>query len=770
MVTSRHVSAEASAIAAPLEAPIGDNVRKAANAWAASVFTAPSRFDELITCMTVRDEPIRRIATRLICRTLKEQRGPAPAQRTACRNEVSPRHAAEQLDPFEHTVDSMRAATEHVGACSSCTGTGRAACSDCKGSGRTRCSNCWGSGKQRSEKTGRPIQCKICKASGKVGCGRCGAAGLITCGGCVGSGQELVWTTFVESTRWDVVLEPDAEVAKAYPLLREGKALEEESPRGLVRVHGLEAAGPLSPQQLAALPPTERNFIESRVRVHPRFERVAFQQALRLDVVRRELEFEMCGTRGHLVLAGEQMVGARTEAALHPIHRRLLWLVCSIPLLFIATAIQRAALIGESRYFDELRGPMSVLWLLAVGAAIPALAGVLRSWRGRLAAWPLRPMDKIFGAVAVASWLGLGVLGFAGQPSIGEARSALAAGDAARAHEIVDALKERRGAALELLALEDAVLLLEAERAAGAERLALLEAVIARRGGQAEEALRRLHAAREQELRRLLAIDPQQALDAAKRWYPAEVDRSPEVRAAMADAADAVAAACAELPCELAARRASSQHQPTPTRQAALETTRQALRGALEIAPELRRGPLVLEQLVALRVVDRLAEQTLVVVLPEDELGQLAAAARAQVAARLGSVALIGARRELVQELLGSLDTTSDPAGAAIGDTAGDATHELITHAQVEGVSVYAAFDRQGSCRGLYVTNRNGARVVSSTLAERLLSQAVGRATAIRLPQGAKVKALRWSVGNVPIVARGELGQIFELRIGAATP
>lgn len=744
-----------SATESPADSKIDPAVRKAARDWASTVLGAPTRFDALLTGMAVRDEVIRRVVTHVTCRTLRERRGQAGARRTAWRAEVSKHQPVDQIDPFAHTVDSLRAATEHVGSCSTCVGAGQMSCDPCKGSGRTTCSRCWGTGKQRSEKTGRPINCKVCKKAGKVACAHCGSSGRVTCSACTGSGQELVWTTFEETTRWEVALEPDDAVAKAHPALRKATPLEARDCPGLLMAQSIEAQGPLSSAQLAQLSPSDRSFVETRARVHPRFERVAFQQAMRLEVVRRDLEFEMCGTRGTLVLSGDQMTGASTAEALRPVHRRMVWWVGLFVLLLGVTAMMRSAMLGESRYFDELRGPTTVLLLLAMAAVVPALGGVLRSWRGGLRRWPLRLGEKLLGVIAVSSWLGMCGVGAAGRPDAAKVGAALRAGDAVRAREIFDALKEIRGESPEVANLEDEVLLAEAGKAKSAERLALLERVASHQGRKAQEAQGLLSNGREQEIRRLTATgNPQQALATAKLWYPSDAGRTPEILQAMAEAADAVAATCKDAACRISAQRASTQYAPTPARQAALVQTRSELLARFAEPQETIQPAQQLERLVALRSLDMLAEQTLAVVLPEDELALRATSVRSRVAALRQSVALIGARREIVDELLGDLQQ-KDP---------------LVWSVEVEGASVYAVFDRNGLCRGLYVTNRSGKRALPLSTGERLLSQAAGRAATIRAPQSEQVTALRWSVGAVRAMARGSGGEVFELRIGSADP
>jgi hypothetical protein len=729
-------------------------VREAANAWASSRFGAPWRFHELITGVVDRDEAIRRLVTRVTCRTLREQRAPANERRTTWRAEVSRIVPADQLDPFAHTTDSMRAATERVGPCTPCHGTGSALCGKCDGSSRVRCSRCWGTGKQKSENTGRPINCKLCKKTGTVDCTSC-HQGKVPCGTCGSTGQELVWMTFAETTRWDIALDPDGPVAKAYPFLRKATPLEPRECAGLEIVTTLEAQGPLAATQLGALSAEDRAFVETRGRVHPRFERVAFQQMMRLEVVRRDVTFEMCGTSGTLVLSGDPLLGATTDEAKKPLRNRLVAWTLIMMGLFLVSAAFRSVLVGTSKYFDSVRPSVTLFWLGSVVAVAPAISGMLRSWRGGLRRWSMRPSERWLGATGVALFFAMWVFALVAQPKSEDVGVALRAGNVELARLTLEALQETRSTLPNLAALEDDVLLAEAEQAQSTRRLSLLEQVATRSGPRAGEGKARLDTARLQELRSLTtAKHGDQALSAAKRWYPSEATRPAEVLVAMGEAADAVAASCGNAPCRLSAQRASFQYSPTPTRRAALEVTRTQLLTALVVPSQAVSPSQLAGRLRELRALSELATQTTAAVLPEDELGKRAEAVLAQASALRLSVPLIGASQDVVEELLGGL-TKKD---------------ELIWTAQREGLQLFALFDRNARCRGLYAAGLLANRVIALDKAAALLTQAVGGAAQLRVPQSAQSSMVKWNAGGVRVQVRGRAGELYELRIGAADP
>lgn len=733
------------------------SLRRAARDWAAQVFAAPSRFDELITGIANRDEVLRRLATFVRRRTLHERRAPTSERRAAWRgSESGGALTAEQLDPFEHTLDSMRAATERVGACMPCSGGGQVACGRCKGQGRVRCPTCWGTGKQRSEKTGRPINCKTCRKAGDVDCTAC-TRGLVTCATCAGNGQALIWLAFEETSHWKIALEPDGPVAQAHPALRKEATLEPGDIPGFAAAVNLGAQGPLRLEQLQSMEPQDRAFVETHGRLSSRGERIAHQQYLRLHVPRRDLSYEMCGTRGTLVLSGTNWLGATTTEAKLPIRNRMFAWIAIMLLLFLGAFGAYQALSGQSAYYDRSRGARLALLLGCLVAIAPAVAGGLRSWRGGLRRWPLRSLDRWSAVTGSALFLALVLYGAALQPTAAQVQEAVRQENPLAARQIFAALAESRPAEA-TPALEDEVLLAEAAKGTGSMRLGLLERVVAHAGPRAEVARKQLLDERVAELRRQIAGKRAgQALDLARQWYPSDSQRPVEIKAAMADASDAVALACAEAPCRLAAQRASSQDAPTPARQAALEATRRQLLAALTIPTEAVRPSQLADRLKDLRKLELLAEQTQAVTLPEDELAKRAVLVATRAAALRAAVPIIGASREVASALAEGLFEKLERR------------QEQLWLAQMHGLEIFLSFDAASRCRGLYAV-APAHQPMDLAAASALLARAVGGKAEVRASQAAKLTLTRWTAEGIAVATRGEGGRVYELRIGSAEP
>lgn len=135
----------------------------------------------------------------------------------------------------------------------------------------------------------------------------------------------------------------------------------------------------------------------------------------------------------------------------------------------------------------------------------------------------------------------------------------------------------------------------------------------------------------------------------------------------------------------------------------------------------------------------------------------MASKAAALAAAERAKTALVGSPEAVVGELVAPLTRHS----------------EKVSSAALEGVAVYAVFDKQRVCRGLYAVGpAEGSRGITSApwSGERLLSQAVGRRASLKPPAASTGTVSRWVEGGVGVVARWRSGTLVELRIGDAAP
>jgi hypothetical protein len=721
-------------------------IESAVIAWARSVFSAPRRLDQLVTSVEARDEIIERVATRIRHRELREQR-----VATSERRSTRPRVEQSSVDPFAHTHETLRADSEYVTQCDACAGSGQARCGSCRGTGNESCPTCRGSGKERSAKTGRPIKCKTCKATGAIPCHNCAGQGSVHCGACLGSGHQLAWLGFVESERWEVSVPTSNPVVIAHPALREGRALNPSDLTTLTvsleRSHG----GALDLQQLAE---SDRRVVRAQLdQLDRRLDRVLYQQYLKLAAVRRDVTFEMCGTRATLSLTGTQLVGATTREVLRPIRRRLYaWLALCL-LVGVAGIVVSSATIGSSQYYQAANSLAAILIMAAVTCAVPSLGALLRSWRGGWRFHPIRSSTKVWSAATGVALAAIGAVGLAARPDASEVQGALAANDTAQARAVVDALEEHGGVTRETMDLRDRVTLAGASRLSGEPRLRALDSVAAHAGAASAAAAAAARAQRLGDVRQLIAAHrPAEALGLLDQAFAG--DHSPEINEQRARAHDTALSACRTPACQLDEAIRARDAQATPERAAALDAARARLIAALD--PEQVPAVPIAVRLRRLGQLGEAAASARKVALGDQDLQMRAQHALAFVDAARAAVRLLGNDLAVAEQLLG----TSTRSARGIPSIA------------LDGVTVFLVLDRGGLCSGVYVTgDKAHMRAIASKdwTATRLLSQVLGRATALPPPRDGQT-VVRWYAGGAAIVARWYAGTLVELRVGDAMP
>jgi hypothetical protein len=721
-------------------------IQNAVTAWARSIFLAPRRFHELITNVESRDEIIDRVATCVVRRDIREVR-----TATGDRRSTRPRVDQASVDPFSHTVDTLRADSEYVTQCNACGASGLMRCNACRGTGNGPCPTCHGSGKQRSPKTGRPIQCKSCKASGSAPCRTCAGGGSVHCDACLGSGHQLAWLTFAQTQRWEVEVPQDSPLAITHRRLVEGGVIPPDELRTVTVLDEKTSDGPLDLRTLAEV---DRPVVLAQLnRIDPRLERVQRQQFLKLAAIRRDVTFETCGAKATLSLTGSELVGATTPEVLRPIKRRIyLWLaLCALVGIF-GVALQ-GAFVGKSRYFEGARQATSFLVLAAIGCAIPAFGAILRAWRGGLRFHPIRRSTKVWGAGVPVALAAIVIIGLAVRPGGAELDRALAVNDVARARMIVDALKEQDGASRNHLDAEDRVSLAEAGKLSGNDRLKLLDAIAARKGAAASQAAATASEQRLDQVRQLIATQhPAEALAELDRSFSG--DRSVVIAEERARAHEVAKAACATAPCQLGEALQADAARTNPERMAAVAAARARSLEVLDpthvtIKPLLTR----LQQLRRLR--DTGAETAKLPLLDADLQTRAQAAIKAAEAAR-AQVPLLTNELVIAEELLGPSHKN-------------DLGVPAIT---LDGVTLYLSLDKAGRCAGIYIVgDKPGRRAIASSTwpPDRLLSQAVGAANVTLSPSAGR-STLQWRANGASVRARWEDGTLVELRIGDATP
>lgn len=730
--------------------PAQVDARTAFRKWARSVLGAPRQLDAQITGIEERDEVIVRVATEVVRRDLTE--GRAPSHRRARRSVAVVAPAA--IDPFAHSLQELREATEHTDRCLGCGGGGVMPCPSCGGGGRQKCGGCGGSGQvlRHYKKSSRYVRCTVCRGGGTVGCGGCGSTGTVTCQGCAGSGEQLVWWAYVERVRVLVRFAPESAILAAHPRLREERFLGRGDLGAFTPFLTLEAAGPIARASLSA----EDAALRDQLAPVPdrQLERIRSQQFLRFGVLRRDVRYEMCGAEATVVLSGAQLVGATTGDAVAPIRRRLFaWGIVAV-LLCLLAAWYGSALSGPTTYFEATNRSIAVLLVLGACAALVLTGGALRALRPGMRFWPIGGLDRAAGALFTASVLVCPIIAYVGRPRAEEAREAITAGDLTRAKMVIDALGAVRPAA-EVNELADEMRLAGAERLPESERLAELDTVAGHGGSHAEEAKSRARALRIRSIEAALdANNPGDALTLLDRWATA-LSGAEHVDELRARALDGKVPSCADDACRYVAARAAHEAHATPEREAAVQSTRSKLVAALAV-DRLPAGEL-LARTRALRELSQVAAAARTAAGGDLDLAEKARATASWVAAERAKVPLIGVPSAVVDEIL----ERSGGAGVGWPELGGIAVHASVSSGRIKGLYVVGATKESRSLSG-----KEGGL-------QRLLAQATGRPEATlraRPSSGRTHETVRWVEGGTTVVARWNGSQLMELRIGDASP
>jgi hypothetical protein len=730
--------------------PIAPQIPAAFQRWASGVFGSPWRAHELITGVAARDEVIERLVTQVRRREVREVRAATPERRS-----TASRLSRDTIDPFAYSAETLRVASQYIAQCANCGASGMTPCGTCRGSRTAACRTCSGTGKQRSPKTGRPINCKMCKKTGRVPCGSCMATGAVACSSCFGSGHQLAWLTFAESEHWQVSVAPENSlVIVAHRDLGKARPLRPDELSAFSIIEDNHSEGPLDLRAIAQ--PYRQLPHAHRATTDARLERIASQQYLRLAIIRRDVTYEMCGAQGTVALSGKDLVGATTSEAVRPIRRRLLAWAVSVAVIAAGGIALAAALVGSSSYYEAARVQVGALIGAGVALAIPALGAVLRSWRGGRRFHRLERPTIAFGAGAALAMAAVVVVGVLAQPTAADVQVALSSGDVAQARLVMTAVRERMVDAPgdpRTDDLDDRVMLAEAARASGAERLRLFDAVASHHRAAATEAATAARSERLTQVQRTInALDSKAALAALDGWFAS--DRSADVAELRARAHDAAVAQCTQDACRLDEALQAQATHASVGRTEKVAALRGQLSEALAVEHVATSSP-ILSRLQQLRRLGDTGAQVLAVRLEDDKLQSQARAAVAYAANERAKVPLLRAERDVVEELLG---------GAANGDGA--------PRIELHGTDAYLAIDAAHRCVGIYAVGAtSGNRALTSTewTADRLLSQAVGKPATVRQPPQAS-DTVRWYEGGYPVTARWSTGRLLELRIGAATP
>jgi hypothetical protein len=562
----------------------------------------------------------------------------------------------------------------------------------------------------------------------------------------------LAWLTWRETDRWDVTIAPSTPIVRAHAALQEDRALSQEDVAEFTLVREAHASGPLDTNALAADAELVRHELGT---IDARLERVVAQQYIKFAVLRRDVTYEMCGTKGTLVLSGRHLAGATTPEAVRPIRRRLwAWLI-AVPLVAAIAVVLRAISTGSTEYFETTRSATAGFGIIATLCAAPAMGTLLRSWRGGVRFHRIKLLPKL-GMAAVALSLGaVPVIGLAARPSASDVDAALKSSNPARARVVIDAIKEGNGNSSDVLDLDDRVALAEASRVQGDARLAILDRVANRHGRSSADAASAALSERIAQAQHM--IDNKNAagaLAALDRWFPGKTGVQPVVAEERARAHDVLSVACVTDVCRVGEAYDANVATPTSQRAAALATYRDAVNTQLD--PKHVDAKDTVERLKQIGRLADTATGTLKRIPQDPDLTARANTGIQWADAERLKVPLLRNALPVATEILGTTSTSG----------------KNLAIAHLDGTDAYLTLDDSGRCTGIYAVGSGSARVQQSQRwpAQRILSQAVGKPATIHDPTPASTSVSRWYEAGFPVIARWREGALIELRIGDATP
>lgn len=725
-------------------------------AWLQDLPMAPRHAAELVRSLQLRRRSVGRLITEAVERQASWQESPARKAQQA----VPPPLSLEAAIRSSASVESIRSDSRHVAACAPCHGEGVVTCPSCRGSAQGICSECNGSGKAYGiAKNGsrRLMNCKSCSGDkDDVRCRVC-VNGVTSCTACKGSGRIERWLEVTETVRFDIQVEPDGDVTRAFRWGKDGTAAtRSEVEKDAVVMGEVSAEGELSIDAVRKIVPADwlaTHWKDIQPKLNSQ-EVVRRQSFWLLEVPSVELSYGLPGASPvQLSFEGRRLLAppASLDTQLEPRADRIRLLRYVLAGVLFALPF---AYMVRGVYF--LNRGLAALWL-GVALLAFALDGFVRA-----ATLGLKQARRWALSAAIAT-LGVCVCAFVLEPSVRSVRRQLAAGnlqDAQRELHAIDADKsgahQELWSALQLAQVQQATDLTAAAKAS--ERLA--------------EGTPQSHAA-SQHLLKLGQAAVEQALsardleraDKVVAQLVASLRKSPDqdpflaaTRELKAQVAEQRLSDCAAELCRFLQAREAVQASPTAERAGRVERLRTSLLQSLEFSEQ--QGEAKLERLKRLRRQEAyaavLAKQS-----DDDVIAPKAAQAMAWAAAQRAKVPLLGEERSIVAELLGVRNTEASTLSAT-------RTHVSAT-----------AILRQGRCSGLYlVGDTKDARVLDdgahAAATASLLSQAFGRSVPMpSRPQqsnGRAVRSIRRFEGTTPVISRWSSAGLEELRIGEATP
>lgn len=725
-------------------------------AWAHPLAMAPADLSGLVRSLELRTRRIGRLSSEVAERhaTWREIPGTGSAAPTGANVSL------DSIDLWSASVETLRSTSRHIASCGKCSGEGHGSCGSCGGTTRAVCAGCNGAGKAygiASNGSRRLMNCKECRGKKEVPCTAC-TKGQATCATCRGSGRLERWIEVEEKVRYDVQIEPDGEMTRAYrwgqdgvPATRDEIEADAKIVTEVVSATALthdDIAKQVAPDWIAA------HWQKLQPKLNPK-EHIRKQSFWLLEVPSIELSYTLGSSpptiisfEGLRMLAPPASLDKQFEARARKIRRIR-------PLLIgFAAAVPLAYLI-RGAYF----------WNLWVAALALCMAAVLIAVDGFLRESTLgRPSTRRWSlAVAVGAALVCG-LAIGTEPSARAAKRHIGAGNFERAKTELAALDTRQDGSYASLWAD----LRLAEMLKGND----LETVL-RQAAQIPESLPQ-RAAANRHVFDVLSHHVLESLSAGKT-EPAEAALT-QVSATFQGTSDG--RTYASQMAELRAQANDAKYDQCKTDICRLRSALDAMGAAATTARQQRvnecRGKLsdsmvfreqpnepVQARLQRLRqagtVAQAIEEQS-----GDNELITKARPISQWVREERGKTPILGSDRDVAAELL---------SGAPV-------TNPALLKTTLGHIAVYATI-RDNRCTGLYLVGDekdsrelNDAAHAGATA--QILAQAFGRKVELpALPRrvGARPATIvRLNQAGTTVIARWRGSSLIELRIGESTP
>jgi len=389
-------------------------------AWARQLPSAPRDPRDAVRAMKMRTRLVGRLVSECAGRHVVWRSEPYSGRKRPIEPPVQP----ESVAPWTVEVERLRQESRHIATCDGCLGKGRVDCDTCGGSGRVGCSGCQGHGKvwgTTSAGQQRLLNCKWCRGRGDVVCRGC-TRGRVICPLCEGSKKLERWLDVEESTRWDIQIEPDGEITRAFRWGADGVPASDAEVEADAKVLARVRSSAVEASNLAGMVPDhwiEQHWPGIQPTLQPG-ERIRSQQFTLLEVPAVEVTYTLDNQIAQTIdFEGLRMLAppARTDRLFHQRAARLKAIRRALAVVPAVLAILYLAR-GSNFHSVEVVGLIACLAASCIGVYGALWAATLGRRTARL--WLPGVILPLIGGTALA---------FMAEPSAGTVRGLIAAGE-----------------------------------------------------------------------------------------------------------------------------------------------------------------------------------------------------------------------------------------------------------------------------------------------------------------------------------------------------